>query len=233
MSPPGTRPTEFARPIEFAGVTKVYPGTAPVTALSDVDLTISARELVAIVGASGSGKSTLMNLMGGLDLPTCGTVKIAGQDLSSLSDSEISALRGRSIGFVFQNFYLLGQLSVLENVLLGTMYLGGDWADRQQEAADIVASVGLAHRIEHRATDLSGGERQRVAVARALVGSPTVLLADEPTGNLDSATSTSIVELLLGVHAGGTTVVIITHDQALSAKCDRVVRIRDGRVASE
>jgi putative ABC transport system ATP-binding protein len=219
--------------LELSGVTKEYPGSPPVRALRGVDLRVEAGELVGIVGPSGSGKSTLLHVMGTLDRQTAGLVQVAGYDAERLSDRELSALRARRIGFVFQQFHLLDAETALDNVADGLLYTGMAAARRRELAAEALQRVGLGHRIHQHSNKLSGGERQRVAVARAVVGRPALVLADEPTGNLDSASSDSIVELLEELNAEGITLVVITHNPEIAARFPRRVAMRDGRIESD
>jgi putative ABC transport system ATP-binding protein len=216
--------------LELFDVVKEYPGDPPVVALGGVDLRIDQGELVAIVGPSGSGKTTLLHVMGTLERPTRGAVRIAGEDTSAMSDKQLSGLRARRLGFVFQQFFLLDGLSVLDNVAEGLLYRGGRVADRRRIAKVAIERVGLGHRLSHRPNQLSGGEQQRTASARALAGRPALVMADEPTGNLDSATGASILELLRELQREGRTIVVITHDPEVAAAMERRVEIRDGRI---
>ena len=222
------------RPVlEITDVSKSYPGSPPVTALAAADLVIRADERVAVLGPSGSGKTTLLHVAGTLERPSSGSVRIGGQEVSALSDAELSAVRGRRLGFVFQQFHLLDHLDAVQNVALGLLYRGGQARARRAAATDALHRVGLGHRLGHKPAQLSGGERQRVAIARAVAGHPDVVLADEPTGNLDSAAGGQIIDLLGGLAADGTAVVVITHDPAVAAAMDRRVVMRDGRIIAD
>ncbi|HEV7585280.1 MAG TPA: ABC transporter ATP-binding protein [Solirubrobacteraceae bacterium] len=214
-------------------VTKSYPGEPPVKALREVNLTIGPAELVGLVGPSGSGKTTLLQLMGTLDRPTSGRVRITGLDVAAMADEDVAYLRATRIGFIFQQFFLAEHATVLDNVADGLLYAGIPLKQRRQRALDALELVGLAERPHARPTQLSGGQRQRVAIARALVGQPAIVLADEPTGNLDQATGQSILALIDQLHQAGSTIVVITHDHAIAERMPRKVEILDGQIVAD
>jgi len=219
--------------IDVRGLSKSYRnGAVTADVLKGVDLHVDAGEFVAIMGASGSGKSTLLNLLGFLDRPDAGSYRFQGADLSQASDDTLSALRNRKIGFVFQQFHLLQRVNALRNVMLPLLYAEDAQGDDEVRAASALEAVGLSHRAHHRPGELSGGEQQRVAIARALVNDPAVLLADEPTGNLDAKSAGEILDIFARLHAAGRTIVLVTHDEQVAARADRTMRLVDGRIAS-
>ena len=220
--------------VEIKDVCKIYnPGENEVRALDHVSLTIDEQEFVAIIGHSGSGKSTLMNMLGCLDVPTSGEYWLHGQDVSALSDDELSDIRNREIGFIFQGFNLIPNLTALENVELPLIYRGVSKSVREELSVEALKKVGLEHRMDHKPSEMSGGQQQRVAIARAIAQAPQVILADEPTGNLDSNSTKEIMDILKELHKEGRTVILITHDNEIAAQAKRVIQIRDGKIESD
>jgi putative ABC transport system ATP-binding protein len=220
--------------VEIRDMCKIYnPGENEVRALDHVSLQINRNEFVAIIGQSGSGKSTLMNMLGCLDIPTSGTYILNGQDVSNLSDNELSDIRNKEIGFIFQGFNLIAGLTALENVELPLIYRGVGRKERLELSKIALEKVGLKSRIDHKPSEMSGGQQQRVAIARAIAQAPPVILADEPTGNLDSGSTKEIMEILKGLHQEGRTVILITHDNEIAAKAKRIIRIMDGRIVAD
>lgn len=220
--------------IRLEHISKIYhPGENEIQALSDVSLTVHKGEFVAIVGQSGSGKSTLMNLLGCLDTPTDGAYILEGSDVSTLSDQQLSAIRNRQIGFIFQGFNLIPSLTALENVELPLIYRGVGREERRRAARESLERVGLSNRMRHRPAEMSGGQQQRVAIARAIAAHPPILLADEPTGNLDSTSGADVMDILRSLNRDGHTVILITHDSGIAATIDRVVHIQDGQIISD
>lgn len=224
----------MANVIEMKGIIRDFPlGTQIVHVLKGIDLSIERGEYVAIMGPSGSGKSTLMNLIGCLDTPTGGTYVLNGKDVSQMSDNELAEIRNKEIGFVFQTFNLMPRTTALDNVALPMVYAGFSKNDRTQRAKEVLQDVGLADRMDHKPNQLSGGQRQRVAVGRALVNRPSIILADEPTGNLDSKTSVEIMNLFDEIHSKGNTVILVTHEEDIAAHAHRIIRLRDGMIEKD
>ncbi len=220
--------------VDVQDICKVYnPGENEVRALDHVSVQIHEKEFVAIIGQSGSGKSTLMNMLGCLDVPTSGTYMLHGKDVSHMSDDELSDIRNQEIGFIFQGFNLIQNLTALENVELPLIYRGGSKKDRMELAKEALKKVGLENRMDHKPSEMSGGQQQRVAIARAIAQAPPIILADEPTGNLDSGSSKEIMGILRELHEEGRTVIIITHDNEIAAQAKRVIKIMDGRIESD
>ncbi len=220
--------------IEIHNMHKIYnPGENEVRALDGIDLSIDRNEFVAIIGQSGSGKSTLMNMLGCLDVPTSGRYILNGEDVSDLTDDELSDIRNKEIGFIFQGFNLIATLTAFENVELPLIYRGVSGREREELSVTALEKVGLANRMDHKPSEMSGGQQQRVAIARAIAQAPPIILADEPTGNLDSASSEEILAILKDLHKEGRTVIIITHDNDIARRADRIIKIRDGRIASD
>jgi len=220
--------------IKIRGIRRDFPlGQEVVKVLMGIDLDIERGEYVALMGPSGSGKSTLMNILGCLDTPTAGTYELNGKDVSNMTDDELAEIRNTEIGFVFQTFNLLPRTTALENVALPMIYAGASKSQRKQRAEEVLSDVGLADRMDHKPNQLSGGQRQRVAVGRALVNKPSIILADEPTGNLDSKTSDEIMNLFDEIHRNGNTVIIVTHEEDIAAHAHRIIRLRDGMVESD
>lgn len=220
--------------IKIRNITRDFPlGQEIVKVLKGIDLDIERGEYVALMGPSGSGKSTLMNLLGCLDTPTSGTYELNGKNVSNMTDDELAEIRNKEIGFVFQTFNLLPRTTALENVALPMIYAGASKTDRTERAKEVLTNVGLADRMDHKPNQLSGGQRQRVAVGRALVNKPSIILADEPTGNLDSKTSDEIMKLFNDIHKSGNTVILVTHEEEIAENAHRIIRLRDGMVESD
>jgi putative ABC transport system ATP-binding protein len=231
MNISGPRPADGLA-LELIDIVKEYPGEPPVRALDSVSFEVQHGELIGIVGPSGSGKSTLLHIVGTLDRPTSGIVRVAGVDTSEMSDRQLSGVRSHLIGFVFQSFFLLEGMTAVDNVANGLLYRGKSLVDRREAAAEALRRVGLGQRLTHTPSQMSGGERQRVAIARAFVNRPSIVLADEPTGNLDSRSGGAVLDLLRELHAEGRTILIITHDRELAASLPRRVSMRDGSIES-
>lgn len=220
--------------IKIRNITRDFPmGNDVVKVLKGIDLDIERGEYVALMGPSGSGKSTLMNLLGCLDTPTSGSYELNGKDVSNMTDDDLAEIRNKEIGFVFQTFNLLPRTTALENVALPMIYAGSSKKDRTERAKEVLTQVGLADRMDHKPNQLSGGQRQRVAVGRALVNNPSIILADEPTGNLDSKTSVEIMSLFNKIHAAGNTVILVTHEEEIAENAHRIIRLRDGVIESD
>lgn len=220
--------------IKIRNIKRDFPlGLEVVKVLKGIDLDIEKGEYVALMGPSGSGKSTLMNLLGCLDTPTSGTYELNGVDVSSMSDDELAEIRNKEIGFVFQTFNLLPRTTALDNVALPMVYAGASKSERHQRAKEVLKDVGLSDRMDHKPSQLSGGQRQRVAVGRALVNKPSIILADEPTGNLDSVTSLEIMQLFDAIHEAGNTVIVVTHEEDIAKHTHRIIRMKDGRIESD
>ena len=220
--------------VEIRDMCKVYnPGENEVRALDHVDVSIKEGEFVAIIGQSGSGKSTLMNMLGCLDVPTSGTYMLHGKDVSHLEDDELSDIRNKEIGFIFQGFNLIPNLTALENVELPLIYRGVGKRKRMQLSEEALTKVGLKDRMEHKPAEMSGGQQQRVAIARAIAQAPPIILADEPTGNLDSGSTAEIMQIMKDLHKEGRTVILITHDNEIAARAERIIKIKDGRIESD
>ena len=220
--------------LELSHITKIYRmGGVDITVLSDVSLKVQPGELIAIMGPSGSGKSTIMNMLGCLDRPTSGSYRFEGREISSMTDDELASIRNVKIGFVFQTFNLLPRFSALKNVEVPLIYSGVPARLRKERAMPLLQQVGLSERMHHKPTELSGGQQQRVAIARALVNHPPLLLADEPTGNLDSRSGEEILKILIGLNQQGVTVIIVTHDQTVAARCKRIISVKDGQIIDD
>lgn len=220
--------------VEIRDICKIYnPGENEVRALDHIDVTIKQNDFVAIIGQSGSGKSTLMNMLGCLDVPTSGTYRLHDQDVSAMSDDELSDIRNKEIGFIFQGFNLIPNLTALENVELPLIYRGVSRKERIDMSRTALEKVGLISRLDHKPSEMSGGQQQRVAIARAIAQAPPIILADEPTGNLDSASSKEIMQILKELHKEGRTVILITHDNEIAAQAERIIKIKDGKIEQE